>query len=231
MSSHRIGTREQWLAASAELLEREKELTRMGDELARQRRALPWVRVEKDYTLQTEDGARTLAEMFDGRSQLVVYHFMFGPNYEAGCPACSSTADSFNGVLAHLKACDVTMICVSRAPIDKLLAYRERMGWSFTWASSQESDFNVDFGVSAGEGTRHDSAAPLLEANELTLLNLLKDQSAVRENLPLVTAQNASATGTISTAISPRDTASARSRARAAPSTTATPATPAARSS
>jgi predicted dithiol-disulfide oxidoreductase (DUF899 family) len=134
--------------------------------------------------------------MFDGRSQLVVYHFMFGPNYEAGCPACSSTADSFNGVLAHLKACDVTMICVSRAPIDKLLAYRERMGWSFTWASSQESDFNVDFGVSAGEGTRHDSAAPLLEANELTLLNLLKDQSAVRENLPLVTAQNASATGT-----------------------------------
>jgi predicted dithiol-disulfide oxidoreductase (DUF899 family) len=196
MSSHRIGTREQWLAASAELLEREKELTRMGDELARQRRALPWVRVEKDYMLQTEDGARTLAELFDGRSQLVVYHFMFGPNYEAGCPACSSTADSFNGVLAHLRACDVTMICVSRAPIDKLLAYRQRMGWTFTWASSHDSDFNFDFGVSAGEGTRHDSAAPRREANELTLLKLLKDQPAVRENLPLVTAQNASATGT-----------------------------------
>ena len=151
MTSHRIGTREEWLAASAELLEREKQLTRMGDELARQRRALPWVPVEKEYTLQTEEGARTLAELFDGRSQLVVYHFMFGPGYTAGCPACSSTADGFNGVLAHLQARDVTMICVSRAPLEKLLAYRERMGWSFAWASSHDSDFNVDFGVSAGE--------------------------------------------------------------------------------
>ena len=122
MTSHRIGTREEWLAASAGLLEREKELTRMGDELARQRRELPWVPVEKEYTLQTEDGTRTLAELFDGRSQLVVYHFMFGPDYEGGCPSCSSTADSFNGVLAHLQARDVTMICVSRAPLDKLLA-------------------------------------------------------------------------------------------------------------
>jgi hypothetical protein len=125
MTAHKTGTREEWLAASAELLEREKELTRMSDELARQRRELPWVPVEKEYTLQTEDGARTLAGLFDGRSQLVVYHFMFGPGYTAGCPACSSTADSFNGVLAHLKARDVTMICVSRAPIDKLLAYRQ----------------------------------------------------------------------------------------------------------
>ena len=157
MTSRRIGTRAEWLAASAKLLEREKELTRMGDELARQRRELPWVPVEKEYTLQTEDGARTLAELFDGRSQLVVYHFMFGPGYQAGCPSCSSTADSFNGVLAHLKARDVTMICVSRAPLDKLLAYRERMGWSFTWASSHDSDFNVDFGVSAGE---RDDARP-----------------------------------------------------------------------
>ena len=173
MTSHRIGTRQEWLAASAELLEREKELTRMGDALARQRRELPWVPVEKQYTLQTEDGTRTLAELFDGRSQLVVYHFMFGPGYVAGCPACSSTADSFNGVLAHLQARDVTMICVSRAPLDKLLAYRERMGWSFTWASSHDSDFNVDFGVSAGEGTTHDSAAPRPEANELALLKLL----------------------------------------------------------
>jgi predicted dithiol-disulfide oxidoreductase (DUF899 family) len=195
MTSDRIGTREQWLAARADLLEREKELTRMGDELARQRRELPWVPVEKEYTLQTEDGARTLAELFDGRSQLVVYHFMFGPGYQAGCPACSSTADSFNGVLAHLGACDVTMICVSRAPIGKLLAYRERMGWSFTWASSHESDFNFDYGVSAGEPTAHDSAAPL-QANELTLATLLRDQPAVRESLPLVTSQNASATGT-----------------------------------
>jgi predicted dithiol-disulfide oxidoreductase (DUF899 family) len=191
MTSHRIGTHEEWLAARAELLEREKELTRMGDELARRRRELPWVPVEKEYTLATEDGARTLPELFDGRGQLVVYHFMFGPDYEAGCPSCSSTADSFNGVLAHLKARDVTIICVSRAPLDKLLAFRERMGWSFTWASSNESDFNFDFGVSAGG-----RVTPESEANEMALLRVLKDQPSVRENLPLVTGQNASATGT-----------------------------------
>ena len=196
MTSHRIGTRQEWLAASAELLEREKQLTRMGDELARRRRELPWVPVEKPYTMQTEDGPKTLAELFDGRSQLVVYHFMFGPGYEGGCPSCSSTADSFNAVLAHLKARDVTMICVSGAPIDKLLAYRARMGWSFTWASSHDSDFNLDFGVSAGEPISPDLAAPRPEANELALLKLLKDQPAVAANLPLVTAQNASATGT-----------------------------------
>ena len=196
MSSHRIGTREEWLTAAAELLGREKEFTRLGDELARQRRELPWVQVEKEYVLQTGDGPRTLSEMFDGRTQLVVYHFMFGPHYEGGCPACSSTADSFNGVLAHLKACDVTMICVSRAPIDKLLDYRERMGWSFNWASSHESDFNFDYGVSAGEGTTHNAPAPLLESNEIALLKLLNEQPAVREKLPLVTSQNASATGT-----------------------------------
>ncbi len=196
MTSHRIGTRQQWLTASVELLEREKEFTRLGDELARQRRELPWVPVEKQYTLRAADGARTLAELFDGRSQLVVYHFMFGPYYEGGCPSCSSTADSFNGVLAHLKACDVTMICVSRAPIDKLLDYRERMGWSFNWASSHESDFNFDYGVSAGEGMTHHAAVPVLKANELVLLTLLNEQAAVREQLPLVTSQNASATRT-----------------------------------
>src|SRR5207248_10518973 len=134
MISHKTGTREEWLAARLELLEAEKVLTRRSDELARRRQELPWVPVEKQYTFQTADGARTLADLFDGRSQLVVYHFMFGPDWEAGCPACSLTADSFNGVLAHLKACDVTMICVSRAPIEKLLLYRERMGWSFNWA-------------------------------------------------------------------------------------------------
>ena len=176
MTSHRIGTREEWLAASAELLEREKQLTRMGDELARQRWALPWVPVEKEYTLQTEEGARTLAELFDGRSQLAVYHFMFGPGYTAGCPACSSTADGFNGVLAHLQARDVTMICVSRAPLEKLLAYRERTGWSFAWASSHDSDFNVDFGVSAGEPVTAGPAAPRSESFELALLKLLQDQ-------------------------------------------------------
>jgi predicted dithiol-disulfide oxidoreductase (DUF899 family) len=196
MTSHRIGTREEWLTASARLLEREKELTRIGDELARQRRELPWVPIEKEYPLQTEDGARTLRELFDGRSQLVVYHFMFGPDYEAGCPTCSSTADSFNGVLAHLEARDVTMICVSRAPIGKLLAYRERMGWNFTWASSHDSDFNRGFGVSAGAGATHDPAVPRPEASELTLQRLLRDQPAVRENLPLITFQNADSTGT-----------------------------------
>jgi len=196
MTDHKAGTRADWLAARAELLAREKEHTRLGDELARQRRELPWVRVQEEYRFDTEGGPRTLAELFAGRSQLLVYHFMFGPGYEGGCPSCSSTADSFNGVLSHLEARDVTMICVSRAPIEKLLAYRERMGWSFTWASSHDSDFNVDFGVSAGEETTHDPAAPRLEANELALLKLLKDQPAVRENLPLVTAHNASATGT-----------------------------------
>ena len=196
MTSHRIGARAEWLAASAELLEREKELTRMGDELARQRRELPWVPVEEEYTLQTEDGTRTLGELFDGRSQLVVYHFMFGPDYAAGCPSCSSTADSFNGVLAHLKARDVTMICVSRAPIEKLLAYRERMGWNFTWASSHDSDFNLGFGVSAGRDGTRERAAAVPEASELALRRLLKDQPAIRENLPLITFQNARATGT-----------------------------------
>lgn len=196
MTSHRIGTRQEWLAATAALLEREKQHTRMGDELARQRRELPWVPVGKQYTLQTEDGERTLAQLFDGRSQLVVYHFMFGPGYTAGCPSCSSTADSFNGILAHLEARDVTMICVSRAPLGKLLAYRARMGWSFTWASSYGSGFNVDFGVSARPPGTPGPAASRPEANELGLLSLLTDQPAVRENLPLVTAQNAAATGT-----------------------------------
>ena len=196
MANRRIGTREEWLAARAELLEREKEHTRMGDELARQRRELPWVRVEKQYTFQTEHGPKTLHDLFDGRSQLVVYHFMFGPDWEAGCPACSSTADSFDGVLAHLGARDVTMICVSRAPIEKLLAYRERMGWSFNWASSHESDFNFDHGVSAAKGMAHDPAAPRLEANELGVLKLLNEQPGARENLPKIAIENASSSGT-----------------------------------
>ncbi len=196
MPEHRTATRQEWNAARAELLQREKDFTRMGDDLDRQRRELPWVLVEKEYTLQTADGTRTLAELFDGRSQLVAYHFMFGPDYEAGCPSCSSTADSFNGILAHLNARDVTMICVSRAPLEKLLAYRERMGWSFNWASSHESDFNFDYGVSAAEGVAHGPSAPLREANELALLKLLDEQPGIRENLPLVSTQNATATGT-----------------------------------
>jgi predicted dithiol-disulfide oxidoreductase (DUF899 family) len=196
MTEHKVGTREEWVAARAELLKREKEHTRVGDELARQRRELPWVPVEKQYTFQTEHGPEGLPELFDGRSQLVVYHFMFGPQYEAGCPACSLTADGFNGVLPHLEACNVTMICVSRAPIEKLLAYRERMGWSFNWASSHEGEFNFDFGVSAGEGMTHDPSAPLLQSNELALLKLMNEQPAVRESLPRVSSRNASASGT-----------------------------------
>jgi predicted dithiol-disulfide oxidoreductase (DUF899 family) len=141
-----IATREEWQAARDQLLLREKEHTRTADQLARQRRELPWLRVDKEYTLHTADGPRTLAELFDGRSQLVIYHFMFGSDYDAGCPVCSSIADSFAGVVEHLKACDVTMMCVSQAPVEKLLAYRERMGWTFDWASSHDSDFNADFG-------------------------------------------------------------------------------------
>jgi predicted dithiol-disulfide oxidoreductase (DUF899 family) len=151
MTEHKLGTREEWLVARKELLDREKELTHRSDELARQRRALPWVPIEKEYAFETDDGTKTLAELFDGRSQLLVYHFMFGPQYEAGCPTCSSGADTFDGAVPHLKARDVTFTCVSRAPLDKLRAYKERMGWSFPWASSEGSDFNFDFDVSQTE--------------------------------------------------------------------------------
>jgi predicted dithiol-disulfide oxidoreductase (DUF899 family) len=156
MTTHTIAPPEEWQAARDRLLAREKEHTHMADELARERRELPWLRVDKDYTLQTADGPKTLAELFDGRSQLVIYHIMFGPDYDAACPVCSSIADSFNGVLEHLKARDVTMISVSQAPLDKLLAFRERMGWDFNWASSFESEFNSDFEHSL---TREQTAA------------------------------------------------------------------------
>jgi predicted dithiol-disulfide oxidoreductase (DUF899 family) len=195
MTDHKTGTWEEWSAARAELSILEKAHTRAGDGLARARRELPWVPIEKKFRLQTCDGLKTLAELFDGRSQLMVYHFMFGPDYEAGCPTCSSTADSFNGVLAHLEARDVTLICVSRAPINKLFDFRERMGWCFNWASSFESDFNFDFGVSAGKSLAHDSVTPL-EASELGLLKLINEQPTVREHLPNVSRQNSNATGT-----------------------------------
>ena len=136
MSHHRVGTREEWTAAREELLIREKEHTRLGDELARQRRDLPWFRVEKEYRLDTDDGPRALAELFDGRSQLLIYHFMFGPSYQAGCPVNSSIADGVNGLIPHLNARDVTMLFVSQAPLEKLQAYKRRMGWSFPWVSS-----------------------------------------------------------------------------------------------
>jgi predicted dithiol-disulfide oxidoreductase (DUF899 family) len=147
----KTGTREEWLAARLELLEAEKELTRRGDELARQRQALPWVRVEKDYHFDTDQGRVPLAGLFRGRSQLLVYHFMFGPDYAAGCPSCSSIADGFNGIAVHLENHDVSLFAVSRAPLAKLQAYKERMGWAFPWASSGGGDFNLDFSVSFTE--------------------------------------------------------------------------------
>jgi predicted dithiol-disulfide oxidoreductase (DUF899 family) len=145
MSGHRIGTREQWLAARLELLEAEKELTRRSDELAQLRQELPWVRIEKEYHFATDEGTASLADLFRGRSQLLVYHFMFGPDYTAGCPSCSAIADGFNGSVVHLANHDVAFSAVSRAPFPKLRAYKQRMGWSFPWASSFESDFNYDF--------------------------------------------------------------------------------------
>ena len=148
MTSHKTGTWEQWAAAREQLLAREKEHTRLGDELARQRRELPWVRVDKEYRFDTDVGTRTLAELFHGRSQLLIYHFMFGPSYAAGCPTCSSIADSINGVLPHLNARDVTMLFVSQARLETLQAFKQRMGWSFPWVSSSGSDFNYDFHVS-----------------------------------------------------------------------------------
>jgi predicted dithiol-disulfide oxidoreductase (DUF899 family) len=146
MTEHRIGTREEWQAERDELLKEEKELTRRGDELARKRRELPWVPVEKDYLFETEDGTKTLADLFDGCSQLLVYHFMFGPPYETGCPVCSSIADTLAAQVAHLKARDTTLLLASRAPLEKLLAFRERMGWGIDWVSSDGSDFNRDLG-------------------------------------------------------------------------------------
>src|SRR5919108_4005775 len=163
MTDHKIGSREEWQAAREELLRREKEHTRIGDELAQQRRELPWVPVEKEYRFETDEGTRTLAELFDGRSQLLVYHFMFGPSYEAGCPTCSSMADGVNGLLPHLHARDVMMLFVSRAPLEKLQAYKRRMGWSLPWVSSADSDFNFDFGVSHTDEQVREQMGPMLD--------------------------------------------------------------------
>ena len=180
MTSPTIATREEWLAARDALMEREKEHTRLGDELARQRRALPWVRVEKEYRFDTESGQKTLAELFDGRSQLLVYHFMFGPSYDAGDPVNSSIGDAVDGVLPHLQARDATMLFVSHAPEDKLRAYRQRMGWSVPWVSDGTSGFNADYGFSSTEEQVRDVVPPLIEGGIL----------------PPIVAQNARATGT-----------------------------------
>jgi predicted dithiol-disulfide oxidoreductase (DUF899 family) len=151
MTSHKTGTHQEWLAARLELLEAERELTRRGDDLSRRRQELPWVRVDKDYRYETDEGTASLADLFRGRSQLLVYHFMFGPDFSGGCPACSAIADGFNGFAIHLANHDVMLWAVSRAPLAKLQAYRRRMGWSFPWASSSGSDFNADFDVSLTE--------------------------------------------------------------------------------
>jgi len=178
MTGHKVVGREEWQAARDELLQREKEHTRMGDELARQRRELPWVAIEKEYRFDADDGARTLAELFDGRSQLLLYHFMFGPSYQAGDPVNSSIADGLNGLLPHLHACDVTLLLVSRAPLAKLQAYKQRMGWSLPWVSSANTDFNFDFGASYTEEQVREFMAPL------------------EGGLPPIVRQNAAATGT-----------------------------------
>jgi predicted dithiol-disulfide oxidoreductase (DUF899 family) len=185
MAGHAIGTREEWLAAREGLLEREKEHTRLGDEIAQLRRDLPWVRVEKAYRFDTDDGEKSLPELFDGRSQLLVYHFMFGPSYEAGCPVNSSIADSIDGVVTHLHARDATLLLVSQAPLQKLQGYRRRMGWSIPWVSASPSDFNFDLGFSQTlEQSREAVAHVALPSREL--------QGA----FPPIVAQNASATGT-----------------------------------
>ena len=179
MIEHKIGTREEWLAAFEQLLEREKEHTRRGDELARQRRGLPWVRVEKDYRFETTEGTKTLAELFDGRWQLLVYHFMFGPNFEAGDPVNSSIADAVNGVLPHLQARDATMVFVSRASLDQLQSYTRRMGWTIPWVSDTDGGFSADYG-GGGAGSTREWLLPRLD----------------RGALPPIVEQNARATGT-----------------------------------
>jgi len=148
MTKHMTGTREEWLAARLELLQAEKELTRRSDELARRRQELPWVRIDKEYRFETDEGSASLADLFRGRSQLLVYHFMFGPDYTAGCPSCSAVADGFNGSVVHLANHDVAMTAISRAPLAKLQAYKQRMSWTFPWASSLGNDFNLDFNIS-----------------------------------------------------------------------------------
>jgi len=156
MTTHMTGTRDEWLAARLELLAAEKDLTRQHDELARRRQALPWVRIDKDYRFDTEEGNVSLKDLFRGRTQLLVYHFMFGPDYKAGCPSCSAIADGFDGFAIHLANHDVMLSAVSRAPLPKLQAYKQRMGWNFPWASSHGGDFNFDFNVSFTEAQQRD---------------------------------------------------------------------------
>jgi len=177
VTEHKIATRREWQSERDALLAEEKEHTRRSDELAQKRRELPWVRVEKKYRFDADDGTRTLAELFDSRSQLLIYHFMFGPDYEAGCPTCSSMVDGIEGLLPHLHARDLTALLVSRAPLEKLQAYKRRMGWSIPWVSSANSDFNFDFGASFD-------------------VEQMREQMPPEDQLPPIASHNAKATGT-----------------------------------
>jgi predicted dithiol-disulfide oxidoreductase (DUF899 family) len=188
MTKHMTGTREEWLTARLELLEAEKELTRRSDELARRRQELPWVRIDKEYRFETDEGSASLKDLFRGRSQLLVYHFMFGPDYTAGCATCSTIADGFDGFVVHLANHDVTLSAVSRAPLAKLQAYKRRMGWTFPWASSLGNDFNFDFNVSFTEEQQREG---------LVEYNYRRGGHAMDETqVPEPVAQNAAMTGT-----------------------------------
>jgi predicted dithiol-disulfide oxidoreductase (DUF899 family) len=190
----KIGSREEWLAAREQLLIREKEHTRLGDELARQRRELPWVPVEKEYRFDTDDGEMALGELFDGRSQLLVYHFMFGPSYAAGCPVNSSIADTIDGVLPHLHARDVTLLLVSQAPLGKLQAYKRRMGWRLPWVSTAHTDFNFDLGFSYTEEQAREAVAQM-RATGLTIQSSATGPET-GTGLPPIVEHNARSTGT-----------------------------------
>ena len=180
MTKHLTGTRKEWLAARLGLLEAEKELTRRSDELARRRQELPWVRVDKEYRFDTDEGTASLADLFRERSQLLVYHFMFGPDYKAGCPSCSAIADGFNGFVVHLAHHDVMLWAVSRAPLAKLQAYKRRMGWTFPWASSFGGDFNFDFGVGFTEELQREGGIEYNYRREAAL-QLRGDEGPVAE--------------------------------------------------
>ena len=191
MPKHRTGTRKEWLAARLELLEAEKDLTRRSDDLARRRQELPWVRIDKEYRFDTDDGKATLPELFRGRSQVLVYHFMFGPDYTSGCPACSAIADGFNGFATHLANHDVMLWAVSRAPLPQLQEYKRRMGWTFPWASSFGSDFNPDFHVRFTEEQQRDGG---IEYNYQREPAVPADHGD-RSEMPSRTAPDGDATG------------------------------------
>jgi predicted dithiol-disulfide oxidoreductase (DUF899 family) len=194
MTKHKTGTRKEWLAARLELLQAEKELTRRSDELARRRQELPWVRIDKDYRFETDEGSASLADLFRGRSQLLVYHFMFGPDYTAGCATCSTIADGFNGFAVHLANHDVTLSAVSRAPLAKLQAYKRRMGWTFPWASSLGGDFNFDFNTSFTEEQQREGGIEYNYRREPPMVRGIGDSITKQGEGPV--AENAAMAGT-----------------------------------